>query len=62
MYLHVWVEEKFKELSFEDHLFVLELVGWVVKFVPMVLMAPEMIIRDMMVMRKVAVTWLISID
>jgi hypothetical protein len=56
------VEEVLVELPLEHHLLVLELVGWVRGGVPMVLMAPEKIIKEMMVMRKVAVTWLISID
>lgn len=56
------MEEIFVEFSLEDHLFVLELVGWMRRKVPIVLMAPEMIISEMMVTRKVAVTWLISID
>lgn len=56
------MEEIFVELSLEYHLFVLELVGWVRGRIPMVLMAPEVIMSEMMVMRKVAVIWLISID
>jgi hypothetical protein len=55
VYLHVGMEEVFVELSLEDHLFVLEFVGWVMGEVPMVLMAPETIMSAMMVMRKVEV-------
>jgi hypothetical protein len=60
MYLHVGVEEVLVILSFEDELFVLEFVGWVVVLVPMVLIAPETIIREMIVMRKVDVISLIN--
>jgi hypothetical protein len=60
MYLHVGVEEVLVILSFEDELFVLEFVGWVVVLVPMVLIDPETIIREMIVMRKVDVISLIN--
>jgi hypothetical protein len=50
------VKEVFEKLALEDHLLVLELVGLVADAVPIVLIAPEKIIKAMIVMRKVAVT------
>lgn len=54
-YLHVGVKEVFIVGSFVDELFVLEFVGWINLYLPIVLIAPATIIRPMMIARKVAV-------
>ena len=48
-------------LSFVDHLFVLELVGYVIGVLPMVLMAPESIMSEMMMALKLEVISLINL-
>jgi len=60
VYLHVGVEKLLIVLSFVDHLFVLELVSCVHGVLPMVLMAPETIMSEMMIALKLEVISLIN--
>jgi len=54
-YLHVRMEKELIIAPFIDILGVLKLVGWINKLVPIVLMAPDTIMRLMIVSLKVLV-------